>query len=85
MPAIKVRGDEDVAATDGMPELEPVELVRSLLYSLACRVRDRKRYRGRLVPLWSEVGALVGHGSGYSHRICRRYGYDPDLLIKPLD
>lgn len=85
MPAVKVRGEEVPAETEGIPELEPTELMRSVLYTLACRVRDPKRYRGRLVALWSEVGALTAHGSGYSHRICRRFGYDPDLRIKPFE
>lgn len=29
-------------------------------------------------PLWSRVGNLFGHGSGYSIAICRKYGFNPD-------
>lgn len=51
------------------------DLVRAAIRSL----RKRKRYRARPPhPLWSRVGCLFGHGSGYSYAICRKYGFDPD-------
>lgn len=33
------------------------------------------------LPLWVVVKELTMHGSGYSQRICRMYGYDPDTLV----
>ena len=35
------------------------------------------RHRYRRLPLWSMVGHLTGHGSGYSVEICRSANLDP--------
>lgn len=35
----------------------------------------KKKYRG--LPLWSFVGELTGHGSGYSRDICMANGWNP--------
>jgi hypothetical protein len=34
------------------------------------------------IPLWSKVGQLFCLGSGYSAQLCRRYGYDPQLMVR---
>lgn len=45
-----------------------------------------RKYRG--VPLWSMVGHIFGHGSGYSIEICISAGLDPHQKVgkalKPL-
>ena len=38
----------------------------------------RRKFRGS--PLWSMVGQLTGHGSGYSHAICESANLDPGQL-----
>lgn len=35
----------------------------------------------RARDLWSWVGAMTGHGSGYSMQICEELGWDPDMRI----
>lgn len=38
-----------------------------------------REWRGR--NLWSWVGAVTGHGSGYSEQICKELGWDPEMRI----
>lgn len=46
-------------------------------------VRDCRRGRGRQKRvLWSKVGERFALGSGYSIELCRRYGLDPDEMVK---
>lgn len=61
------------------------ELVRRAIDALRCHRPPRKRGRGPNppAPLWSRVGFLFGHGSGYSSAICRRHGFDPDEIYRP--
>jgi len=35
-------------------------------------------------PLWSHVGDITSHGSGYSAAICREFGEDPDRMVGGL-
>lgn len=44
-------------------------------------MKDWRKWRGML--LWSWVGAMTGHGSGYSMQICKELGWDPDMKIGP--
>lgn len=41
--------------------------------------RGRGRYRA---PLWSVVSKHFALGSGYSCELCRRFGLDPDQMVK---
>lgn len=42
-----------------------------------------KRGRSRIkVPLWSIIGDHFALGSGYSIQLCRKYGLDPDQIVK---
>lgn len=41
-----------------------------------------KGSRAATFPLWSVVKELTGMGSGYSCRICRHYGCDPDAQVR---
>lgn len=60
-------------------KLPPAEdLVKRAISSL----RRSKSRRTRPTPLWSRVGQLFGHGSGYSIAICVKYGFDPDEIWK---
>lgn len=46
-------------------------------------VRECRRGRGRhKVILWSKVSERFALGSGYSAELCRRYGLDPDEMVK---
>lgn len=45
----------------------------------AIRATDHIRdIRGR--QLWSRVGWLFGHGSGYATKLCQEFGFDPDEM-----
>ncbi len=44
-------------------------------------MRRMREWRG--CTLWSWVGAVTGHGSGYSLQICVELGWDPDMKIGP--
>lgn len=41
--------------------------------------RNMRSLRGNY--LWSFVGMITSHGSGYSIKICRELGWDPDMKI----
>lgn len=46
-------------------------------------VRDCRHGRGRAkLPLWSVVGTRFALGSGYASHLCRRYGLDPEEMVK---
>lgn len=42
---------------------------------LNCHSLMRRRFMGS--PLWSMVGQITGHGSGYSIQICKTANLDP--------
>lgn len=44
-------------------------------------MKEIRRWRG--VYLWSWIGSVTGHGSGYSTQICHEMGWDPDMTISP--
>lgn len=44
-------------------------------------LRDVRAWRGR--ALWTLVGAITGHGSGYSQQICEELGWDYEMKIAP--
>jgi hypothetical protein len=44
-------------------------------------VRGWRKWRGR--ELWTLVGAVTGHGSGYSQQICEELGWPYDMKITP--
>jgi len=52
-------------------------LLRNAFWAL----RDVRKWRGR--NLESFVGAITGHGSGYSQQICKELGWDPEMTITP--
>jgi hypothetical protein len=52
-----------------------------MLRNTFLEMRDSREWRGRY--LWSWVGAVTGHGSGYSTQICHEMGWDPDMTISP--
>lgn len=51
---------------------------------LLCRaVRECRRGRGRArTMLWSKVSDRFALGSTYSMQLCRRFGLDPDEMVK---
>jgi len=44
-------------------------------------MKNMRRWRG--LTVWNWVGAVTGHGSGYSWQICREMGWDPEMKITP--
>ena len=58
------------------------DLVRRAIEHL--RIWEPKRAGSRrTTPLWSRVGFVFGHGSGYSAAICLKYGFNPDEIYRP--
>lgn len=53
------------------------ELLGRVLRHLESHGRSRVK-----VPLWSIVGDHFSLGSGYSMQLCRKYGIDPDKMVK---
>lgn len=53
------------------------DLLRNAFWSF----RDVRKYRG--MELWVFVGAITGHGSGYSQQICEELGWDYSMKITP--
>jgi hypothetical protein len=53
------------------------ELLGRVLRDLARRGRARHKR-----PLWSVVSELFALGSGYSCQLCRRFGLDPDQMVR---
>lgn len=52
-----------------------------ILRNVYLQTRGMRQWRGR--DLWTWIGAMTGHGSGYSDQICRELGWDPDMRIGP--
>ena len=52
-----------------------------ILRNVFNETKGLRRWRGR--DLWSWVGAMTGHGSGYSEQICAEMGWDPAMRIRP--
>jgi len=50
---------------------------RMLRYAYIAFVQNSRKWRR--TPLWSFVGTVTGHGSGYSAQICVELGWDPDM------
>lgn len=53
------------------------ELLGRVLKSLRNQGRSREK-----LPLWSIVSRRFALGSGYSGQLCRRFGLDPDEMVK---
>lgn len=53
------------------------QLLRGAFWTL----RDVRKWRG--MALWTFVGAITGHGSGYSQQICEELGWDYEMKITP--
>lgn len=52
-----------------------------LLRNAFHEMRNMRKWRGSI--LWSWIGAVTGHGSGYSMQICEELGWDPNMIITP--
>lgn len=53
------------------------ELLNRVLRSLQNRGRGREK-----LPLWAIVGDKFALGSTYSFQLCRRFGLDPEQIVK---
>ncbi len=64
--------------SDYLPDSD--ELVRRAIAG----IRRRSMLRGRSggVPLWSKVMDAFGLGSAPAKVLCRKHGFDPDLLVR---
>lgn len=52
-----------------------------LLGRVLRHIQKRGRSREKL-PLWSVVGDRFALGSGYASQLCRRFGLDPEQIVK---
>lgn len=71
------RQNDDVLFDSALKEVEfyknvAYRLVRTLAWKKKRTPKNRQR------QLWAMVAEVTDHGSGYSIRICRDCGYDPD-------
>lgn len=53
------------------------ELLQRVLRNMMRRGRSREK-----LPLWSIVADNFALGSGYASQLCRRFGLDPDQIVK---
>lgn len=53
------------------------ELLQRVIRNLYKRCRSHEK-----LPLWSIVADKFGLGSGYASELCRRFGLDPDEMVK---
>lgn len=53
------------------------ELLQRVIRNLYRRGRSREK-----LPLWSIVADKFALGSGYASQLCRRYGLDPNEMVK---
>ncbi len=58
-------------------DIPDAELLQRVLRNLSNRGRSRTKR-----PLWSIVGEKFALGSGYSRQLCRRFGLDPDKMVR---
>ncbi len=63
-----------------MPDVNDIpdnELLQRVLRNLKRRGRSREK-----LPLWSIVADKFALGSGYAGQLCRRFGLDPDEIVR---
>ena len=60
-------------------DMAPAELVKRAINGLL----SPPSKRGRSVPLWNAVSERFFLGSTFSAQLCRKYGFDPDRLVRP--
>jgi hypothetical protein len=53
------------------------ELLKRVLRNFTRRGRSREK-----LPLWSIVANNFGLGSTYAGQLCRRFGLDPDQIVR---
>lgn len=53
----------------------------SILRNAFHNTQGMRKWRGS--ELWSWIGSMTGHGSGYSWQICIELGWDPEMRITP--
>jgi hypothetical protein len=53
----------------------------TILRNAFLHFRTVRKWRG--MELWSWVGAMTGHGSGYSQQICEELGWNYAMKIGP--
>lgn len=59
-------------------QLRPQE---QLLRNAFNQLKHMRRWRG--MPLWTLVGAITSHGSGYSQQVCKELGWDYEMKVGP--
>ncbi len=63
-----------------MPDVNDIpdnELLQRVLRNLRSRGRSREK-----LPLWSIVADRFALGSGFAGQLCRRFGLDPDEVVR---
>jgi hypothetical protein len=59
------------------------DLIKAVIGNLRRRKPGKVARHRQPAPLWSRVGQLFNHGSGYSWAICVKYGFNPDEIWRP--
>ena len=54
----------------------------SLVQRAVTSARDKHARKGQPHPRWAGVSSTFGLGSTYSAQLCRRFGFDPNEMIK---
>lgn len=67
-------GEEVMADVNDIPD---DELLGRVLRYLQKRGRSREK-----LPLWSIVSTKFALGSGYASQLCRRFGLNPDEIVR---
>ncbi len=70
---------EIVRLAGDVSDIADEELVRRVI----SRASQRMPGRGKREPLWSYVSYQFCLGSTYSQQLCRRFGYDPEVPVRP--
>lgn len=62
---------------------EPFEVSDDkLLLRAVANCRSRNFNKGVKHPRWIAIMDTFALGSTYAHMLCRRFGYDPDEMVK---
>lgn len=63
------------------PYMDDERLIRSVLTVLHRPFKDQKHVGN---TLWSNVGEVFGLGSTSAHKLCERFGFDPDIKVRKV-
>lgn len=62
-------------------DITDADLIRRVI--AGCAFFKARSARANVKPLWHVVGQRFNLGSTYAAQLCRRFGYDPDQMVRP--